>query len=331
MKKGIDVSKYQGNIDWQKVKNAGYEFAIIRAGWGSGSVDGAFKRNADECTRLGIPFGAYWFSYAINPSYATKEAQAALKTCAGYKLNYGIWFDFEYDSVSYAAKKGVYVTKQLASDIARAFMKTIKAAGIQTGNYTNLDYSQRMFDADILNNWDRWAARYTSKMVDVVNGAELWQYSSTGKVPGIVGNVDMDYAIKEYPGIVVPDPGNDVPVKPANDTYPIPSQYKLIFDPDWYYNTYPDLQEAVKVWIDQKVIPNTKEAIAWQLFQHFTMIGMDEYQNGRRGNDSFDVGRYKEVETDLKEAFGDDSYKPYYSHYITTGAKEIAEGKRAPF
>lgn len=328
MKKGIDVSKYQGNINWEQVKAAGYEFAILRAGYGANSVDGKFKRNADECTRLGIPFGAYWFSYALSVEHAKREAQSALKVCSPYKLSYGIWFDFEYDSVSYATNKKVKVSKQLVSDMARAFMNTIKAAGVQTGNYTNLDFGRRMFDSDILNNWDRWAARYTSKQTDIVNGAELWQYSSSGKVPGIVGNVDMDYALVEYPRTPVPAP--DVPVTPGKDTYPIPAAYRPIFDADWYYKTYPDLQQAVKEWVANGSIENTPDAIAWQLFQHFLMIGMDEYP-GRRGNATFDVGKYKAAYVDLQVAFGDGSYKPYYNHYITTGAKEIAEGKRAPF
>ena len=74
-KKGIDVSRWQGTIDWEKVKADGVEFAMLRAGYGQGNIDAQFERNAGECTRLGIPFGVYWFSYAYTPAMARREAQ----------------------------------------------------------------------------------------------------------------------------------------------------------------------------------------------------------------------------------------------------------------
>lgn len=325
MKKGIDVSNFQGTIDWGQVKAAGYEFAILRAGWGKGSVDPKFKRNADECTRLGIPFGAYWFSYALNPSYAVREAQSAMKVCSGYILNYGIWFDFEYDSISWCVKNGVNVTKENASAMAKAFMETVKAAGIQTGNYTNLDFSKRYFTPEILNNYDRWAARYTSNKVDIVNGAELWQYSSKGYVPGIAGNVDMDFAIKEYPGTVVPN--NDVDVTPAKDVYSIPAVYSLVYDTEYYLSKYPDLQNAVTAGVQSGAIPDKNGGISWWLYQHFLKYGMSE---ARQAISTFDVVKYRNTFIDLQKAFGDD-WKAYYYHYMQFGAKEIAEGKRQKF
>lgn len=325
MKRGIDVSNFQGTIDWAKVKAAGYEFAILRAGWGKSSVDPKFKRNADECTRLGIPFGIYWFSYALNPSYAVREAQSAMKVSAGYELKYGIWYDFEYDSISWCVKNGVNVTMDNASAMAKAFMETVKAAGIQTGNYTNLDFSKRYFNTEILNGYDRWAARYTEKMVDVVNGAELWQYSSKGRVPGISGNVDLDYAIKEYPGTVVPDSGAEV--TPAQDEYSIPAVYDLVFDSEYYLAKYPDLQRAVTDAVQTKAISGTNGSIAWWLYQHFLMFGMNE---AREAIPTFNVMKYKNAFADLQAAFGND-LKAYFYHYMQYGANEIATGKRQKF
>ena len=74
--KGIDVSKYQGDIDFNVLKNTDIKFVIIRAGWGQNNIDGKFKRNIEECNRLGIPCGVYWFSYALNPTQAKAEAKA---------------------------------------------------------------------------------------------------------------------------------------------------------------------------------------------------------------------------------------------------------------
>lgn len=326
MKLGIDISAYQGNVDFDKVKKAGIEFVIIRAGWGQGNIDAKFKRNIELCNQKNIPCGVYWFSYAYTVEMAKREAKAVLKAVAPYRLEYPIWFDFEYDSVSYAVKKGVHITKQLASDIARAFMQTIKAAGYSTGNYTNLDFSRRMFDDDVMTNYDKWAARYTSQMVDVVNGSALWQYSSSGKVSGIYGNVDCDYALKDYP-VKNGCSGTNVPIQTANSSYKIPAAYSVVFDPDYYLNKYADLQTAVTEWIKQGVIQNTKEAIEWQLFQHFYAFGMNEC---RLGNATFDVKKYRAAYSDLDAVYRDE-WKSYYFHYLECGAKEIAEGRRAKF
>ena len=78
-RKGIDVSKWQGSVDWQAVKDDGIEFAMLRAGYGQGNIDPQFERNASECTRLGIPFGVYWFSYAYTPEMARREASSAYR------------------------------------------------------------------------------------------------------------------------------------------------------------------------------------------------------------------------------------------------------------
>ena len=329
MKKGIDMSAWQGNnVNFEKVKAAGIEFVIIRAGFGAGgTIDRQFKTYIKECNRLGIPCGVYWFSYAYTIDMAIKEAKAALKAVEGYRLDYPIFWDFEYDSVNYAAKKGVTVGKKLASDMARAFMSTIKAAGYHTGNYTNLDFSKRFFDKDILENYDLWAARYVKKPVDIVNGAELWQYSSTGKVKGITGNVDMDYALKEY-GTTQPEtPAPAVEIKPAEESYGIPAMYSLVFDPNYYSVLYRDLREALEKQVILGNIKTDTKSRAWWLYQHFLKYGMDE---GRRGCADFDVKKYKEKYADLREAFGDD-LKPYYYHYMQFGVNEIANGLREGF
>jgi hypothetical protein len=99
--------------------------------------------------------------------------------------------------------------------------------------------------------------------------------------------------------------------------------------PEWYLKRYPDLQAAVQEWIKAGVIKNEPGAIAWQLYQHFLMFGMEEADSGRYGNALFNVKKYKAAYADLQQAFGDGSYKPYYYHYMQSGAKEIASGARA--
>ena len=203
MKKGIDVSKHQGVIDWQKVKEAGIEFAMIRAGYGAGNVDAQAERNLSECNRLGVPCGVYWFSYAYTEEMARKEAEACLAVIKPYRLDYPVAFDFEYDSVDRAAKKGVTVSKDLASRIARAFCGTIEAAGYYVLNYANADYLSRYFDEDVKARYDLWLAKWP-KAPDLSKPPEcgIWQYSSTGSVPGIVGNVDLNAAYKDYPALI---------------------------------------------------------------------------------------------------------------------------------
>ena len=200
--KGIDVSKWQAEIDWERAKAGGVEFAMLRAGYGQGNIDDKFKRNADECTWLGIPFGVYWFSYAYNVERARREAQYCIEAIKPYKLAYPVAFDFEYDSVNNAAKKGVTITKQLASDMTRAFCEEIRAAGYTPIVYANPDYLSRYFDADIASRYDIWLAQWP-KNPDVNNPPRecaMWQYSNSGTISGISGHVDMNVCYKDYEG-----------------------------------------------------------------------------------------------------------------------------------
>lgn len=199
-KKGIDVSRWQGAIDWEKVKADGVEFAMLRAGYGQGNIDAQFERNAGECTRLGIPFGVYWFSYAYTEAMARREAEHCLEAVRPYKLSYPVAFDFEYDSVSYAQKHGVTITKQLASDMTRAFCEEIRAAGYTPIVYANPDYLSRYFDADIAERYDIWLAQWP-RNPDLDNPPRectIWQYSSSGTISGISGRVDMNVCYKDY-------------------------------------------------------------------------------------------------------------------------------------
>ena len=212
--KGIDVSQWQGNIDWQKVKGAGVQFAMLRAGYGRNNLDTKFHRNAQGAAAAGIPVGLYWFSYALNVEIARKEAQYAVELAKKYKITWPIAYDLEYDTVSYAVKNGVTITKSLATQMAIAFCEEIKRLGYIPMVYTNLDYLNRYFDRSKLP-YDLWYAQYASTAS--VADKEIWQYSSKGSVPGIPGNVDMNHGYKDYGN------GGDSKPDPAPTPSPAPS------------------------------------------------------------------------------------------------------------
>lgn len=198
---GIDVSSWQGGkIDWEAVKDSGVQFAMLRAGLGRGSVDTAFRRNAAECSRLGIPIGVYWFSYALNPDMAAAEARTCLKTIRPYKIDFPVCYDLEYDTVDYAKSRGVKINKRLASEMVRAFCRTVKEAGYIPMNYGNGDFMRNYFDSTVPMEFPLWFAQWPD-MPDFEHPpreAEIWQYSDSGSVPGIPGNVDMDVCYAEH-------------------------------------------------------------------------------------------------------------------------------------
>ena len=212
--KGIDVSQWQGNIDWQKVKGAGVQFAMLRAGYGRNNLDTKFHRNAQGAAAAGIPVGLYWFSYALNVEMSRREAQYAVELAKKYKITWPIAYDLEYDTVSYAVKNGVAITKSLATQMAIAFCEEIKRLGYIPMVYTNLDYLNRYFDRSKLP-YDLWYAQYASTAS--VADKEIWQYSSKGSVPGIAGNVDMNHGCKDYGN------GGDSKPDPAPTPSPAPS------------------------------------------------------------------------------------------------------------
>ena len=107
--KGLDVSEFQGEINWERVKNAGYQFAMIRAGYGFNTIDKQFQRNASECNRIGLPIGVYWFCYAVSPETAIQEADGCLRTIRNYRIDYPVCYDIEQASAAYALGEGVTI------------------------------------------------------------------------------------------------------------------------------------------------------------------------------------------------------------------------------
>lgn len=198
--KGIDVSKWQGKVDWEKAK-AEIDFVILRLGYGKGTLDEYAERNIAELNRLGIPYGVYWFSYAYTVDMARNEAQSVIANLKklGAKLSYPVYFDWEYDSRNYAEKNGVNVSGDLLCKMATAFCEELESAGLYAGIYANPDYIKNHYGEAIFERFDLWLANVAKTPS---REAHLWQYSFTGKVAGISGDVDMNLCTVDFPAII---------------------------------------------------------------------------------------------------------------------------------
>ena len=192
--KGIDVSKYQGQVDWEKVKADGIEFAILRAGYGmyENQIDPTFERNYSECKRLGIPIGTYWYTYATSKAEAIKETEVYLKALKDKTTELPNFMDIEYEPDIKA------LSRQLRTDLCNTFMEKIEKAGFKTGLYCSYDWIKNWLYEKQLTKWDKWIAQYSSNCNYSGSDLAIWQYTSKGRVNGISGNVDLDYCYKQY-------------------------------------------------------------------------------------------------------------------------------------
>ena len=198
--KGIDVSRYQGNIDWQKVKNAGIKFAMLKtvstnnSEFGGLYIDPYFERNYAECKRLGIPVGVYYYTYAQTKEYADKELALFKKAIAGKQFEYPLVVDVEDNLLK-------PISKAALTDLVEYAVKTIESWGCYAMVYTYLSYSNTELDMDRLAKYDLWIAHYSS-VCGYKKAHGMWQYSSSGKVNGVSGDCDMNYAYKDYASII---------------------------------------------------------------------------------------------------------------------------------
>ena len=161
---GVDISKWNGKVDWEALKKANIQFVIIRAGYSTYYVDPYFKSNIENAIKNNMIVGVYWFSYAHSYQGAKLEADKCYKTIKPYKdkIKLPVFFDFEYDSVNVARRKGYHINKKLASGIADTFCTTIKSKGLQAGIYTNIDYANNYFSKEVLAKYHTWIAQWTS-------------------------------------------------------------------------------------------------------------------------------------------------------------------------
>ena len=198
--KGIDVSKYQGNIDFKKVKNAGIQFAIVRIGYGQyeSQKDEYFEANYEGFRAQGIPVGVYLYSYAKSVSDAKKEAAVVLKWLNGRRLNLPVYYDIE-------DKSQINLGKNTLTKMCEAFCEEIEKGGYWAGVYANKYFFTTYLDYQKLGEkYTLWVAQYND--VNTFSGKyDMWQYTSSGRVNGISGNVDLDTLYKD----IFTDTGND--------------------------------------------------------------------------------------------------------------------------
>lgn len=194
---GIDISQWQGTVNFTSVKNAGTKFAILRAGYGryASQVDKKFVEYYNGAKAAGIPLGAYWYSYAKSVDEARLEAKACIQVLGGRTFEYPIAFDIEESS---QFKLG----KETVSAMIAAFCDELEAAGYYAAVYSYASAFQYYINDYVKSRYDVWVAHYNVSKPSFSGTYGMWQYSSTGKVSGINGNVDQDYAYRDYPYII---------------------------------------------------------------------------------------------------------------------------------
>lgn len=285
---GIDVSQWQGEIDWARAKAAGVQFAIIRCGYGTaerGDIDTQFLANVNGCRENGIPFGIYLYAIARDASEATAEANRTLEllNAAGItpdELKYPVYYDMESDN-----QKATDATTR--GDMAENFCYTLSEAGFTPGIYASHYWFANLLTDARFDNWTRWAASYPGEGEEGATSSysgphDMWQCMSRGVVDGIEGRVDIDF-----------------------DYHFVEAEYSDVYNYEAYVANNPDVAE---VYADD---PHGA-------FLHFINSGMDE---GRISSDTFNLHGYYNSNPDLRAAFGFD-FRKYFEHYMTSGVKE---------
>lgn len=205
--KGIDVSYCQNIINWDAVKADGIEFAIIRAGYGRSvsQTDAKFVQHYNGASVVGMPVGAYWYSYAESVEDARAEAKACIEVLGNRKFSLPIYYDVEEPSI---LGRG----KDFVSECIRMFCDELERAGYFAGFYTSKSVLERLVHDEIRERYACWLAFWSDK--DTYEGQHgMWQYSDKGRVNGINGDVDMDEMYVDYSSIIVNGGYNNYPEK----------------------------------------------------------------------------------------------------------------------
>ena len=284
VRKGIDVSKWQGDIDWTAVKNSGVEFVIVRVGYrgsGNGNLaeDEMYQENIEGALNAGLKVGAYIFSQAISEQEAIEEADYLLERVYKYDITLPLVIDYEYASGNTGRLYDANLSREQATAVVNAFCARVTQYG-----YTGMVYANRSMltndlnASDIEDKYRVWLANYqTPPMTDFGNPTTIYQgkydffqFSSSGSVPGVNGNVDLDYWYHD--GTIS---GMD---------------YGAVFHAAYYADRNPDLKNAY----------GSDRAA---LLEHFINFGMSE---GRQGSADFNVFSYKNLYPDLRREYGND-------------------------
>ena len=206
--RGIDVSAWQGKIDWKTVADYGMGFAILRITEAGNVIDSYFEQNFSECRKYNIPVGAYKYSYAMTVAEIQSEARKVVEVLNGRKLQYPVWLDLEWNNQRSLGAEQIH-------KLAEAFEKIITAAGYKFGIYCNVDWYLNVICSH-LKKYDFWIARYPASDNGTLQERLRpdfgvgWQYSSKAKIPGISGTVDRNVFYKDYAESKKQEGGTDV-------------------------------------------------------------------------------------------------------------------------
>ena len=194
---GIDISKHNGNIDWNAVKNSGVQYVILRCGYrGSASgvlvEDQKFKSNIQGATAAGLKVGIYFFSQAVNEVEAVEEASMTLSLIKNYRITYPVYIDVES-----ANGRADGISKAARTSVINAFCQTIRNSGYTPGLYANKNWLTEKINTGALGGCKIWLAQYVAAPT-YAGRYEMWQYSSRGSIAGIKGNVDLNISYMGY-------------------------------------------------------------------------------------------------------------------------------------
>ncbi len=195
--RGIDVSKWNGNINWQAVKNSGIEYVIIRCGYRGSSQgmlieDPKYQSNIKGAIEAGLKVGVYFFTQAISEAEAVEEASMVLEQVKNYQITYPIFLDVEA-----SGGRADGIDKDTRTAVCKAFCQTIQSAGYTAGIYANKTWLETKMDGGVLSAYKIWLAQYAA--TPTYGGRyDMWQYQATGKVSGISGDVDMNWSYLGY-------------------------------------------------------------------------------------------------------------------------------------
>lgn len=290
---GIDVSDWQGDIDWEKAKAAGVKFALLKCGYGmdlTDQDDACFERNASECERLGIPYGVYLYSYANTMEKAKSEAAHVLRMLKGRKPRYPVYLDLE-DQITLSVSK-----EQILAQV-KAWCEIIEGAGYKAGIYANLYW----WDTYLTDPWydtkERWVAQYYSKC-EYAKDYGIWQYTSRGSVAGVNGNVDCDWCYKDYlttepevPDMPPEAPSETVHVVKYGDTLSgIAKEYGTTYQALAAYN---GIANPNLIHVGDKIrIPGTAEAPAESIEDLAREVIRGEWGNGAERRERLTAAGY---------------------------------------
>ena len=298
---GIDVSYYNGSIDWNAVKRAGIENVMVRVGYrgygtsGTLNEDPRFRENIEGALDAGLNVGVYIFSQAITRQEASDEADFIINRIRDYNITLPVVIDFEYASTGSGMGGRLYnanLSVDQATNVCKAFCRIVEEEG-----YTAMVYANKSMLTDHLNaselssRYKIWLANYTTS-TSYSGRYDVWQYSSGGNVDGISGSVDCNFWYQE------------------SDTVYQGIDYSSVYNYEYYTSTYADVRNAFG--------DNRQDTL-----EHFVEFGMLE---GRQGCEDFNVTTYRNRYADLRQAFGSD-LKKYYMHYIEFGKAEGRSGR----